>query len=175
MVSMDKPFYGLVQPKSTAEISEMRKHFVAAVGEFVGTFLFLFMAYLGHAMCVQTAPNNASDGQGNSNQTIICISLSYGMSLLVAAWILYRVSGGLFNPAVTVGMIITGTLPVVRGLILIPMQILGAICAAAIVACIIPVDIAIVQTTLGGGMNVAQGLFLEMVSSCPLRHHFQLC
>ena len=76
---------------------------------------------------------------------------------------LYRVSGGLFNPAVTLGMVITGTLPPVRGLVLFPVQILGAMCAAAVVSCIIPSDIAITQTTLAPNMNVVQGLFLEMV------------
>ena len=77
---------------------------------------------------------------------------------------LYRISGGLFNPAVTLGMVITGTLPPMRGLVLFPSQLLGAICAAAVVSCIIPADIAIVQTTIAPNVNVAQGLFIEMVS-----------
>jgi len=78
--------------------------------------------------------------------------------------VLYRISGGLFNPAVTLGMVITGTLPPMRGLVLFPSQLLGAICAAAVVSCIIPADIAIVQTTIAPNVNVAQGLFIEMVS-----------
>jgi aquaporin related protein len=178
---LNKPMFGYFTPKSAADSSALRKHFVAAVGEFVGTFLFLFTAYLGrtqvssrnhwkcidhislgHAMSVTFAPDSAPGG-GNSNQTVVFIALSYGFSLLIAAWVLYRVSGGLFNPAVTLGMVITGTLPAVRGLVLFPVQILGGICAAAVVSCIIPIDIAITQTTLAPNMNVAQGLFLEMV------------
>jgi aquaporin related protein len=139
---LNQPMFGLFTPKSAADSSAIRGHFVAAAGEFVGTFFFLFTAYLGHAMSV--------------------------FGLLVAAWILYRVSGGLFNPAVTLGMIITGTLPTIRGLVLFPTQIIGGICAAAVVSCIIPVDIATVQTTLAPNMSVAQGLFLEMVCN-----HFQ--
>jgi aquaporin related protein len=38
---------GFFTPKSVDNESELRKHFVAASGEFVGTFLFLFTAYLG--------------------------------------------------------------------------------------------------------------------------------
>lgn len=38
-------------------------------------------------------------GRTPSSQTVIVIALSYGMSLLVTAWTMYRVSGGLFNPA----------------------------------------------------------------------------
>jgi aquaporin related protein len=117
-------------------------------------------------MSVSFAPDLAPGG-GNSNQTAVFIALSYGFSLLIAAWVLYRVSGGLFNPAVTLGMVITGTLPPIRGLVLFPVQILGAICAAAVVSCIIPSDIAIVQTTLAPDMSVARGLFLEMVCDCP--------
>jgi hypothetical protein len=162
MGRLQEPMYGIIKPKDSADVGEVRKHFVAAAGEFVGTFLFLFTAFLGHAMSVQTAPNESPTG-GNSNQTVIYISISYGFSLLVAAWILYRVSGGLFNPAVTLGMVLTGSLPPIRGLVLVPAQILGAICAAAVVSCIIPVDIAIVQTKLGAGLNPAQGVFLEMV------------
>lgn len=162
---LNKPLYGLLPVKSQSEASTLRNHFVAAAGEFVGTFLFLFTAYLGHSMSVSSTPNTAINGGGKSNQTVIYIALSYGMSLLVSAWILYRVSGGLFNPAVTVGMLLTGTLPVVRGLIFIPVQILGAMCAAGVVAAIIPGPIGITKTTLAPNMNVAQGLFLEMVSS----------
>lgn len=43
----DKPMLGFFTPKSVDNESELRKHFVAASGEFVGTFLFLFTAYLG--------------------------------------------------------------------------------------------------------------------------------
>jgi aquaporin related protein len=111
---------------------------------------------------VTFAPDSAPGG-GNANQTVVFIALSYGFSLLIAAWVLYRISGGLFNPAVTLGMVITGTLPPLRGLVLFPAQILGAMSAAGVVSCIIPADIAIVQTTLAPNVNVAQGLFLEMV------------
>lgn len=109
----------------------------------------------------------SAPGGGNSSQTVVFIALSYGIGLLIAAWVLYRVSGGLFNPAVTLGMVITGTLPPVRGLVLLPAQILGAICAAAVVSSIIPGDIAIVQTTLAPNMSIARGLFLEMVRTNP--------
>ena len=163
--TFDKPFGGYLgyPPKAQNSHSPAKGHFVAMSGEFVGTFMFLFFAFLGHSMAVQTAPNTAPDGS-NSSSTVIYISMSYGFSLLVTAWTLYRISGGLFNPAVTLGMVITGSLPPMRGLLLLPAQILGGICAAAVASCIIPGDIAQVQTTLRPNMNYAQGVFLEMVS-----------
>lgn len=78
--------------------------------------------------------------------------------------ILYE--GGLFNPAVTAGLVVSGALPPMRGLLLVPPQILGAICAAAVTSGIVPEDIAMVQTTLASGVSVAQGVFLEMVREC---------
>ncbi|KAI6793700.1 aquaporin-like protein [Hortaea werneckii] len=164
----DKPFLGFLgNPRNTENQSAILKHFVAATGEFVGTFLFLFFAFLGHQMAVDTAPNT---GPGNvlSNQTVIYIAMSYGLSLLVTAWTMYRISGGLFNPAVTFGMVITGTLPPMRGLVLFPTQIISGMCAAGVAAAIVPGDIQTVQTTLAPGVSVARGLFLEMFLTAEL-------
>lgn len=36
---------------------------------------------------------------------LLFISLGFGFSLAVTAWVFYRISGGLFNPAVTFGMV----------------------------------------------------------------------
>jgi hypothetical protein len=47
---LSKPMFGFVTPKFAEDTSAIRKHFVAASGEFVGTFLFLFTAFLGIAL-----------------------------------------------------------------------------------------------------------------------------
>ena len=64
-------------------------------------------------------------------------------------------------------MVITGSLPAVRGLLLFPAQILGAIVAAALVSCMFPGPLA-VQTTLTNGTSIAQGLFIEMFLTAEL-------
>lgn len=90
--ALAKPFGGYITLSDLSAGSSLRKHFTAAAGEFVGTFLFLLTAYLGHATSVQNAPvGDASPSGSNSAQTIIFISLSYGFSLLVAAWVLCKV------------------------------------------------------------------------------------
>jgi len=164
---LNKPMFGHISSNTEHHWSAPNKHFVAAAGEFVGTFLFLFTGYLIHAMSVGFAPESATGG-GNTNQTVVFIALGYGFSLLVAAWVLYRVSGGLFNPAITLGLVLTGNLTPLRGLIFLPTQLLAAISAAAVVSVIIPVDIELVETTLAPNMNVAQGLFLEMFLTAHL-------
>lgn len=64
-------------------------------------------------------------------------------------------------------MVITGTLPAVRGALLFPAQILGGIVAAALVSCLFPGPLA-VQTTLTNGVSIAQGLFIEMFLTAEL-------
>lgn len=82
-------------------LTTMQSHIVAAVGELVGTFFFLYMAYGGQIMVLSQYGFLAAGG-GTSSETVVFISLIYSMSLLVNAWLFYRISGGLFNPAVSV-------------------------------------------------------------------------
>ncbi|KAK0943793.1 putative aquaporin-3 [Friedmanniomyces endolithicus] len=165
--SLDQPMFGLIPIKDSNSQTAFQGHMIAATGEFVGTFLFLFFGFIGHLMAVDTAPNSGKNGV-NSNQTVIYIALSYGLSLLVTVWTLFRISGGLFNPAVTLAMVVTGSVPPVRGLILFLPQMLAGICAAAVASVIVPGDIRTVQTTLTPGMSPAQGVFLEMFLTAQL-------
>jgi aquaporin related protein len=69
---------------------------IAFIGEFVGTFLFLFFAFAA----TQVA-NNLLAGRSMDIQTLMYISLAFGFSLAVNVWVFFRISGGLFNPAVS--------------------------------------------------------------------------
>ena len=82
------------------EITTLTGHLVAAAGEFVGTFMFLYFSFIGQIMLVsQAAERSSINGQASSQQNIFT-ALLYGFSLLVNVWAFYRISGGLFNPAV---------------------------------------------------------------------------
>jgi glycerol uptake facilitator-like aquaporin len=138
---------------------DIRAHLVAMSGEFVGTILFLWFALSAAQVSSMTNP----DPEGlQTPQTILFISLAFGFSLTVNAWAFYRISGGLFNPAVVLGMCVSGSLPWMRGLFLLPAQILGSMIAAALVQCMFPGDVASVLTLLNPGVSVAQGVFIEM-------------
>jgi len=88
-----------------------RGHLVAVIGEFIGTLSFIFFAFAG----TQTAnvASNTNTGttvittapQKNPAQ-LLYISLSFGFSLAVNAWVFFRISGGLFNPAVSVVVVV---------------------------------------------------------------------
>jgi len=64
-------------------------------------------------------------------------------------------------------MCIIGALPYLRGALLFAVQILGGITAAALVACMFPGALN-VQTALGGGTSIVQGLFIEMMLTAEL-------
>ena len=87
----------------TKSESPLRKHVVAMLGEFCGTFMFLFFAYSGTQLAVQGAQaSNTEESVADApdTATLLYISFSFGMSLLVNVWIFSRISGGMFNPAV---------------------------------------------------------------------------
>jgi aquaporin related protein len=79
----------------------MTGHFVAATGEFVGTFMFLFFAFSCQIMLNTQASDTSLQNGRSSSQTNVFIALIYGLSLLVNVWAFFRISGGLFNPAVS--------------------------------------------------------------------------
>lgn len=86
---------------------------------------------------------------------------------MLISWVFFRISGGLFNPAVSLGLVVVGVLPPLRGALLSVSQILGGITAAAIIHAVLPGPLA-VRTTLGGGTTRTQGLFLEMFLTAML-------
>lgn len=90
--------------------SKWRNEMVAMTAEFAGTFLFLFFAF-GGTQVANTAARysdaSTAGQQGNSitqtpnTSVLLYISLIFGFSLMVNVWVFFRVSGGLFNPAVS--------------------------------------------------------------------------
>lgn len=78
----------------------VRNHFVAFLGEFVGTFLFLFFAFSGTQVAnFVSATDSVSNAPIPAN--LLYVALSFGFSLAVNAWVFFRITGGLFNPAVS--------------------------------------------------------------------------
>jgi len=85
--------------------NRVRNHFIAMMGEFSGTFLFLFFAFSATQVANAATAGGNSSGDGSLTQTpntssLLFISLAFGFSLAVNAWVFFRISGGLFNPAV---------------------------------------------------------------------------
>lgn len=84
--------------------SGYRNHFIAMGGEFAGTFFFLFFAFSGTqaANNQHQSPDTLASSQNHNVAQILYISLCFGVSLAVNVWVFFRVSEGLFNPAVRI-------------------------------------------------------------------------
>ncbi|PPJ55934.1 hypothetical protein CBER1_03613 [Cercospora berteroae] len=151
--------------------NRVRNHFIAMVGEFIGTFLFLFFAFSG-TQVANAAAAGANAGSEELAQVpnapvLMYIALAFGFSLAVNAWVFFRISGGLFNPAVTLGLAMIGAINWVRALLTFIAQILGAIASAAVVSALFPGPLA-VSTNLSAGTSLARGLFIEMFLTAEL-------
>ena len=92
--------YDVPAPQPKKHLSSLEGHLVAASGEFVGTFMFLYFAFAGQLMIINQASDRSILNGAASSQQNIFVALVYGFSLLVNVWAFFRISGGLFNPAV---------------------------------------------------------------------------
>ena len=144
-----------------------RNELVAFLGEFVGTFLFLFFAFAGTQVANMIS---AMVPPGESSASVLLyIALSFGFSLAVNVWVFFRISGGLFNPAVSLGLALIGAIGFLRMGVAIAAQILGAIAAAAVVSGLFPGPL-LVQTRLSKypETSVTRGVFIEMFCTALL-------
>lgn len=72
---------------------------VVVLGEFCGTFMFLLLSFIGAQTAIVT--NNSLDPTAPlTSYSLMYIAASFGTAIATNVWIFYRVSGGMFNPAV---------------------------------------------------------------------------
>jgi len=139
---------------------------LAASIEALGTFLFLFGAYgainaqFASAAAAGMNPTGIAGPAG-----VLMIATAFGLSLLVVAWALYRVSGGIFNPAVTVGLVIAGAITARRGIMFFIAQLAGALCASGLIQALLPGKF-IGANLRSADISIAQAFFLELVLTC---------
>ena len=95
----------------------------ALVAEFLGTF-WLVLGGCGSAVLAATFPESGIGFTG--------VSLAFGLTVLTGAYALGPISGGHFNPAVSVGLWAGGRFPGSRVLPYTISQVLGAVVAAGV-------------------------------------------
>lgn len=153
-----------IESSSTSWFSTISDDLQAALLEFFGTTFFLTLAFGGvQAVSAESAGSPSSDNV----QKIMYISLSFGMSLLASAWLFFRVTGGLFNPNVSLALLLTGIIGPVRFVLYCIAQLLGGIAAAGLVLALTPGSLQS-NTFLQAGVNPAQGVFIEAFITAAL-------
>jgi aquaporin rerated protein, other eukaryote len=104
--------------------------FKAALFEFVGTTMFLLLAFGG--------TQASHEAVGSTLERSLYIATAFGLSLLVSAWFFFRATGGLFNPDVSLALLLVGCIGPTRFVLYCIAQMVGAIAAAGIVLGLTP-------------------------------------
>ncbi|KAI0129013.1 MIP family channel protein [Xylariales sp. AK1849] len=151
--------------------TNFKNHTVAALGEFVGTTMFLFFAFTGTGVAkIPTGTGSDTTTAGATGFDISVqtyIALAFGFSLMVNAWVFYRISGGLFNPAVTLALVLIKAITPTRGVFVFAAQVAGGIAAAGLASCMFPTPLN-VSTSLAPGVSLVQGVFIEAILTFEL-------
>lgn len=87
-------------PRLLSSRDTIRNELIVVFGEFCGTFMFLLMAFIG----TQAAIENNSPGNPDAPLfpfSLMYIAASFGTAVAVNVWVFYRITGGMFNPAVS--------------------------------------------------------------------------
>jgi MIP family channel proteins len=128
----------------------------ALVAEAVGTFLFFFIA-AGAALAAT----------GDPAAVLLTIALAHGVVLAVLVSSFGAVSGGHFNPAVTLGLWVAGKVDVVRGGAYFVAQMVAA-AAAGYALVYVFTDVTPAVPALGAGVDVTEGIILEAIMTMVL-------
>uniref|UniRef100_A0A8R7TKV0 Aquaporin PIP2-4 n=1 Tax=Triticum urartu TaxID=4572 RepID=A0A8R7TKV0_TRIUA len=107
----------------------------AVIAEFVATLLFLYITVatvIGYKHQADPAGPNAADA-ACSGVGILGIAWAFGGMIFVLVYCTAGVSGGHINPAVTFGLFLARKVSLVRALLYIIAQCLGAICGVGLV------------------------------------------
>uniref|UniRef100_A0A646QFZ0 Aquaporin-2 n=1 Tax=Hemiscolopendra marginata TaxID=943146 RepID=A0A646QFZ0_9MYRI len=118
----------------------------ASVAEFVGTLLLVLVA------C----------GTCASEPELVDIALAFGFSIATVVQCICHVSGGHINPAVTIGLLVTRKVTVIRALVYVIVQCIGAILGAALIEAFVTHADDVGVTKIHGDLNVGQGLGVEL-------------
>ena len=129
----------------------------AYLAELFGTFLFLTIGYL-------SVPAFAAASSPTPN--LLVVPFSFGLGLLAAIFAVGHISGGHFNPAVTIAMVLDRRTTPMDALGYIIAQIIGAIAAGVVV--LVTINQAAVTagvTKPGGGVTDIGALILEIIAT----------
>lgn len=126
----------------------------AYLAELVGTFLFFTIGY----------GSVAAIGASGGAPGLLVVPFAFGFGLLAAIFAFGHVSGGHFNPAVTIAMVLDGRTEIADAVGYIVAQVVGAIAAGLVI--LVAISQAAVKagiTAPGTGVSQVGALILEVV------------
>ena len=142
-----------------------------AFAEFVGTFALIFIgagSIMTLTKLLEPATNGSAQALGVYNSlTLISVAFAHGLVIAVMASAVGHISGGHFNPAVTLGFFITRRLAPTLALVYVSVQLLGATAGALLLRWLFSDSVRATTNlgapALGSGVSVWQGVVIEGV------------
>jgi len=127
----------------------------AVLAEFVGMTMFL--------LCVSTVGlgwGNSKDGAAINTE----VGIGIGLAIASHAQAFGHVSGGHLNPAVTLGMVVARKVSIIKGLLYVIAQMVGAICGSGIVYGCTPKAFreSLAANLLKNGVSIGGGFGVEL-------------
>lgn len=123
--------------------------------ELLGSFLFFTIGYFSVG---------AFGAAGTPTSGLLVVPFSFGFGLLAAIFAFGHISGGHFNPAVTVAMVLDKRTTPVDAIAYIAVQVIGALAAGAVVMLALSQDVVKAGITQpGAGVSDTGALIIEVV------------
>jgi aquaporin Z len=93
------------------------------LAEAIGTFVFFTIGYLSLVSATVL-------GQGSATFVLLTVPFGFGLGLFAAIWLFGHISGGHFNPAVTLAALVDGRIDIPGAVGYVVAQVVGAFGAA---------------------------------------------
>ncbi|XP_013166952.1 PREDICTED: aquaporin AQPAn.G isoform X1 [Papilio xuthus] len=151
-VSRPPPPRGTTSIIGVSDITENKQIWRQVVAELVGTFL---LTSIGVASCIAISESNAPK--------VTSIALCFGLLVGSIVQAIGHVSGGHINPAVTCGLFVSGDIKLLKALLYVVAQAVGAVAGAAFIRLAVPENVVggFGMTLPGPGVNDGQALLVE--------------
>jgi aquaporin Z len=128
------------------------------VAEFLGSFGLLFIGGLAILTAVRTGEGSLGSGG------LVVIALGFGLALLASLYAFGEVSGGHYNPAVSLGALLDGRIDLVTFGLYLAAQVAGAVVAGlALLSASGQEEVAATATVPGAGVGAGTAFLLEIL------------
>jgi aquaporin-4 len=128
----------------------------ALAAEFIGTFILVIVSLGSTVQGWNSGIDDALD--------VVQIALTFGLAVSTSVWIVGHLSGGHINPAVTIAMLVTRRISLIRAIMYMICQCVGSIAAAGLLKALTPPGLrgGLGTTTLNAGVSPAMGFGIEL-------------
>ncbi|KAG8177716.1 hypothetical protein JTE90_008340 [Oedothorax gibbosus] len=125
----------------------------------------LLAEFLGTGMLVLVGCGSTTLWDKKSAPSVVQIALAFGIIMATVVQSICHISGGHINPAISLGCLVAGHCSILRAVLYLIVQCLGAVAGAAILWSITPGDLdsKLGMTALGKNMNGLRALGVEII------------